>query len=180
MDGEMRRAMVRRVVESDMTERVALSLGVKRPRRSVWRPQQSTRKERLLALGVRCFRSAPHPSGAREEEGGPLWGGQTHLHPSAGSGMPSAILLRLGRKNASAWFLRAQQRTACVGAPVAGTAVGAPGARPRSCSDLQPSSSARVAQGPAVPSPSAPQPPRQPLCREGPPGLCPQRGCGRL
>ena len=81
MDGEMRRAMVRRVVESDMTERVALSLGVKRPRRSVWRPQQSTRKERLLALGVRCFRSAPHPSGAREEEGGSPVGGPDALTP---------------------------------------------------------------------------------------------------
>ena len=69
------------------------------------------------------------------------------------------------------------------GSSSSGHGVGAPGTGPRSCSDLQPGSSAQVAQGPAVPSPSAPprnQPPRQPLRPEGPPGLCPREAAGRV
>ena len=44
------------------------------------------------------------------------------------------------------------------GSSGSGHGMGAWGMRPRSCSDLQPGSSAQVAQGPAVPSPSAPPP----------------------
>ena len=43
----------------------------KKASKSVWRLQQSLRKERLLASGVQCFRSAPRPPEPGRRKGVP-------------------------------------------------------------------------------------------------------------
>lgn len=113
-----------------------------------------------------------------EPQGQPLMaaGVQMRLHPGAGSGMPSAILLRLGRRDTSVVPVCLTGYTVCGSSsgrrPWVLSVVPAPAVI---CSPAPAPESPRARQCPAC----QPQPPRQPLCCEGPPGLCP-RGCGRL
>ena len=96
--------------------REQLSLCVKRPRRSVWRPQQSPRKDSLLASGVWCFRSAPRTSGARAEEGGPC--GATGSAPDGCGAARRAHTRALGRDCPQQLFYESAGRIPLLGSCV--------------------------------------------------------------